>query len=283
MNWGKETVKLFIPPIMLELRRRLRPAPPAPAGPPLHRGMFQGPISSWEKAVASSDGWETSSLTDKTLEMALKVRDGLIEFEQDTVPRKKIVYSAPILAFIALVLSRHENKLDIVDFGGSLGTNYFQNRKVLRRLEKTQLTWNIVERPGLAELGSKHFAGPELMFYPSIEAAMKGNPPGRDSFLFSGSLQYLDDPLALLDKVVGLGAKIIAFDRLLVSPSENHEAYIQHLDPKIYYQTTFPVWCFSRERFIKHLTSKGFELVEHFTPNPDVHFDFCGMLFVRDP
>jgi putative methyltransferase (TIGR04325 family) len=270
----KRALRPFIPPVLMELRQRL-------AGKGRHGEGFVGPVPSWQDAVVRSDGWDASAITEKTLRLALQVRDGAIEFEQDTVPRKKIAYSVTTLAFIVLVLSRHRNSLDVLDFGGSLGTNYYQNRKILSSLAKTPFTWNVVERPVLAELGSKHFANSELKFYASLAEAMKSSPRGLDSFLFTGSIQYVDEPMALIESVVGMGATTIAFDRLLVSPTGSHEVFVQHPDPSTYYRATYPVWCFSRDAFIENLSARGFRLVEHFTGNPDAYFDHCGMLFVR--
>ena len=118
---------------------------------------FEGPFSSWEAAVSRSYGWDSPDITDKTLNAALKVRDGLIEFEQDLVASKNIVYSTTILAFLLLLLSRDKGNINIIDFGGGLGNSYVQNRKILRQLVATSVRWNIVERPVFVKLGMVHF------------------------------------------------------------------------------------------------------------------------------
>ena len=246
-------------------------------------GSFEGPTSSWEEATAQSDGWDASVITDKTLVMSQKVRDGLIVYAQDTIALDRIQYSDTILAFIALALARQTDHLEIVDFGGSLGTNYFQNRKILEYLDELQrpIIWNVIERPILATLGKEHFANAKLKFFSSLHEAIAGEGIRPDAFLFSGSLQYTDDPFCLLDQVMRAGAGILAFDRLLVSPTDSHQSFIQHPDPEKHYPATYPVWCFSKDLFIGNLTSKGFKLIEHFTTDPSAHFDHCGMIFVR--
>ena len=210
----------------------------------------------------------------------MKVSGGIIEFEQDTIIQDTINYSPTILAFIILALSRHKDKLDIIDFGGSLATNYFQNRKVLQHLEQTQFTWNVIERPVLAKLGREHLSNANLHFFSSLREAMNSSNGASDCFLFSGSLQYVAEPLVVLDEVIGLGAKLVALDRLLVSPEDGPQVFIQHPNPEMHYPATYPVWCFSKKAFIRNLVSKGFTLVDNFTHNPNAHFDHCGMIFV---
>src|SRR5439155_15459226 len=108
-------------------------------------------INSWQLAVDRSDGWDAAVITQKTLEAALQVRDGVVEWEQDTIVSRKILYSPAILALIILALARSNERLSIVDFGGNLATNYFQNRKILEHLAGMPVTWSIVERQILVD------------------------------------------------------------------------------------------------------------------------------------
>ena len=275
----RTAIKLLCPPVLWDLGRKIKSHLD---NDQLPNPLFRGPVDSWEEAVARSDGWDSSVITAKTLDLALKVRDGVIEFEQDTVIQRTINYSPTILAFIILTLARHKNRLSIIDFGGGLATNYFQNRRILQHLVDTPFMWNIIERPVFAQLGMQHLANSNLRFFLSLDEAVAELPDFPDAFLFSGSLQCVAEPMSLLDKAIALGAKTLAFDRLLVSPVSKHDVFIQHPDPQIYYPATYPVWCFSKDLFIQSLTSKGFSLVEHFTWNPDAHFDRCGMVFVSE-
>jgi putative methyltransferase (TIGR04325 family) len=233
--------------------------------------------------MARADGWDSPSITNKTLDSALRVRDGLAAFEQDGVVRPRILYSTTVLTFISLVLSLRPGHLDVIEFGGGLGTGYFQNRKILSNLTGVQISWNIVERPDLASLGSQYFEKPDLRFFSDIETAVAALNAAPEFFLFSGSLQCIAEPLSLLEQIIKLGVRVVAFDRLLVAPTREHAVFIQHPDPKIYYAATYPAWCFSKDLFISDLIAKGFTLIEHFTDSPQAYFDHCGMIFIRHP
>jgi putative methyltransferase (TIGR04325 family) len=266
------------PPILWELGHKLRSY--VDQSRPLPAEEFEGPIPSWDAAIARSDGWDEPSITTKTLASALKVRDGLAEFEQDGLVYERISYSPTVLAFIILALSRRTGQLNILEVGGGLGQGYFQNRKIMQNLCNVRIAWSIVERPDLAKLGTEYFAKSDLRFFSSMEIALHELDNAPEFVLFSGSLQYLAEPFDILDKITSAGAKILCFDRLLVSPTDQHAIFIQH-PPKILYQATYPTWCFSKDLFIENVVSRGFALVDHLTSNPKAEFDHCGMIFVR--
>jgi putative methyltransferase (TIGR04325 family) len=278
MAYTKTLLRAMTPPIVWQMARRVRARIPGSAA---RSKIFEGPFPSWKAAISISDGWDSPVIRDKTLAAALKVRDGVVEFEQDGNASNCIVYSPTILAFLLLTFSRQQENLSIIDFGGGFGSNYFQNRKVIRQLLGTRVQWNVVEQPAFASLGAEYFENAELKFYSTFAEALSSAGPGTDALLFSGSLQYLSEPLALLDEAIEADVRIFGFDRLLVSPFQEHAIFVQHPDVNAHYAATYPVWCFSKDAFVSHLTSRGFSLVEHFTRDPNLHFDHCGMVFVR--
>jgi len=277
---AKAVARSLCPPVLWNLGRsvktHLQPTPPSAP----HR-TFHGPYASWQEAVARSDGWDADVITARSLEAALKVRDGEIEWEQDTIPSRKIQYSPAILAMLAIAVQRRRDDLCVIDFGGNLATNYYQNRKILAQLAPTRVRWSIVERPVFAALGNEHFARDGLAFHSSLRDALRAAGRTPDAILFSGSLQCLADPLATLDEVVASGVGVLAFDRLIVSPADEHRVYVQSPDPDYYYPATYPTWCFGKQRFVDHLEANGYRLVEDFTLTPEREFDHCGMVFVR--
>jgi putative methyltransferase (TIGR04325 family) len=276
MLHAKDVIRSLSPPIIWRIASRLKSG-----SNELTPGGFEGPFSSWEEAVSRSDGWDSPLITEKTFAAALKVRDGLAAYEQDGLPRNSIIYSCTILSFLILSLSRSKHGIDIIDFGGGLGSNYIQNRAVLRHMAATPIRWNVVERPIIAKLGLENFRSDELFFYSSLQEAWLRSTPLPDSILFSGSLQYVASPFALLDEVISANLRIIALDRVLIAPRGDSAPFVQHPDRRVLYQATYPVWCFSRDKLILWFRDRGFELVEHFTSDREANFDHCGMIFVR--
>ena len=178
------------------------------------------------------------------------------------------------MAFLLIAAKHSEYGVDIIDFGGGLASNYYQHRRILARLGKNR--WSIIERPIFVKLGCEHFQSSEVTFCSSLADILWTDPK---AILFSGSLQCLVDPFRILAQVVASsGIDLVAIDRVLMSPSEYHAAFVQN--PSIY-AANYPVWCFSRDRMVEWFWENGFDLVEHFTSNPDAYFDHCGMIFAR--
>ena len=193
MRSGKEVAKFLIPPIMVEIVRLVREGM---VGVKSGRNEpFTGPFTNWVAARASSSGWDSDGITKKTLEVSLKVRNGEIAFQQDTIEYDRIIYSEPILAFLAICACHGKGEFDVVDFGGSLGTNFFQNRKLLdEAIVRGNCSWRIVERPQIANLGRQHFQTDYLRFFESVGEARAEFGKLPKSVLFSGSLQCLERP-----------------------------------------------------------------------------------------
>lgn len=269
---AKDTLRSLTPPIIWSLARQLKSSSKSSKS-----DSYDGPFPSWEAAVLHSNGWDSEEVTNKTLDVMIKVRDGLLEAEQDTVAKERIIYSVPILAFLLLVLSRNKNVLSFIDFGGGLGANYFQNRKLLGQLVTTKICWNIVERPIFEKLGIEHFQTSELNFFSMLGDALAKVTPTPGAILFSGSLQYVEEPFLLLEQTVDAGMDVIAFDRLPVSRGDGHAIYVQKLPRDVYGGATLPWREFSRDAFVGWFAEKRFTLVEFFEQD----FNHCGMIFVK--
>ncbi|HXQ13473.1 MAG TPA: methyltransferase, TIGR04325 family [Caulobacteraceae bacterium] len=255
-------LQLLTPPILWRLGRRLR------------RGPLEGPLGSWEAAAERASGWDSPGIVEQALEAALKVRDGAAAFERDSVARGSIIYSPTILAALLLAADRYR-ALNIIDFGGGLGSNYFQNLRLISALSAVPTSWNVVERAPLARLGVEQFQTAQLRFHEDLNAVRLEHPV----LLFTGSLQYVADAFALLEQVLDL-TDIIALDRVLVWGEPEHAFFVQRLDARRFGPVTLPTWCFAKDALIDWFAAHGFRLVEHFVGAPR-RFENCGMLFVR--
>ena len=98
----------------------------------------------WEEAENISTGYDTIEIIQKVQESALKVKNGKATYERDSFIFDEIQYSWPLLAGLMFAVAIHRGELKLLDFGGSLGTTYFQNKKFLDKLQL--VSWNIVEQ-----------------------------------------------------------------------------------------------------------------------------------------
>ena len=156
------------------------------------------------------------------------------------------------------VASANDYRLNLLDFGGSLGSSYYQNRFFLESLK--EITWNIVEQPTVAECGRKNFADEHLKFYGKIDEYLAENLPM--VALFSASLQYLSEPYKTLDRLFQKKIKFILIDRLVVNDHRDLIT-VQNVDPVIY-KASYPLWIFKEKNILDYFIKNNYDLVADF-------------------
>ena len=72
-----------------------------------------------------------------------------------------------LLSGLLWIAVRNNGKLNVLDFGGSLGSSYFQNKFFLDNL--TDVNWCIVEQPEFVRTGNEYFDDQKTSFFNSIE------------------------------------------------------------------------------------------------------------------
>lgn len=162
----KEFIKLFVPPLLVQGCRVLRGK--------LRNNSYglSGYYHTWGEAIHNSTGYDSEIILEKTKTALLKVKNGEAVYERDSVLFDKVQYAWPLLSSLMWVAAQAKGKLNVLDFGGSLGSTYFQNRAFLRRL--SDVRWNIVEQPKYVEMGKKWFEDDHLKFYLRIEDCLWG-------------------------------------------------------------------------------------------------------------
>jgi putative methyltransferase (TIGR04325 family) len=92
---------------------------------------FTGDYKSWEDAQKNSTGYSSPEILEKTRAAVLKVKAGQAEFERDSVAFDRPQHEFPLLAGLLRAAAAANGCLSVLDFGGSLGSTYFQSRKFL--------------------------------------------------------------------------------------------------------------------------------------------------------
>lgn len=260
----KQIVKDFVPPVLLKI----------------HQGItsqisFQGNYANWEEAKKASTGYDSDVILNKVKDALLKVKNGEAAYERDSVLFDEIQHSWPLLAGLLWIALQNRNKLNLIDFGGSLGSSYYQNKKFLLHLD--ELRWNIVEQKKFVECGKRYFENEHVNFYYDLDTCIKEQNP--DSILFSSVIQYIEDPYSLLEKVINIGFKYIIFDRTPFLEKGDERLTIQKVSPKIY-PASYPAWFFNEVKFLQFFSEK-YELVAEFESDDKANIPshFKGFIF----
>jgi putative methyltransferase (TIGR04325 family) len=248
MSVIKYFAKNLMPPAIISMLRYL-----------CRRGIwFKGDYESWEEASAKCSGYDAENILSKVLEATLKVKRGDAVFERDSVLFDEIEYAWPVLSGLMWAAARDEGRLNVLDFGGSLGSSYFQNRKFLQHLP--EIRWNVVEQEHYVLAGKEHIQDVYIRFYRTIHACLAENKP--NVVLLSSVLQYLPNPASILNLLMEIRAETLILDRTAyanygVMPSIK----IQTVSSKIY-TASYPCRFLSEHELIAELIKKNYVLVE---------------------
>lgn len=223
-------------------------------------GYF-GEYKNWNEARAKSSGYDSSEIIEKVKNSALKVKRGEAAYERDSVLFSKTEANWNMLGPLLLIASENKNSLSVLDFGGSLGTSYYQNSPFMSHVD---LKWTIIEQPKFVEYGKKYFEDETLKFFDNPDE-YKNKP---DVVILSSSLQYLETPYQTLEKIVSTGVKYILINKTPFSEKTYDIVTVQKI-PSHIYEASYPSWIFSLNKFFDFMASKKYRLLSEIGSRKD--------------
>jgi putative methyltransferase (TIGR04325 family) len=242
-----ENIREIFPPVALRLYQNLS-----------QKRVFTGNYKTWEEARKASGGYDSDVILNKVKDSLLKVKNGEAVYERDSVLFDEVQYSWPLLAGLLWVASRENNSLNMIDFGGSLGSTYYQNIKFLSHLK--ELKWSIIEQKRFVECGKRYFENDHLRFYRDLNECIGERSP--NAVLFSSVLQYLEKPYDFLAEVLDNKFKYILVDRTSFLEKGEDRITVQKVPPEIY-PASYPAWFFDLAKFLNFF-SKDYDLLADF-------------------
>jgi hypothetical protein len=202
----------------------------------------EGHYSSWSEAVAESRGYDAENLV-RVRKAALQVKAGQAAFERDGVTFAEPEVSWPALACLLTVGAEQGGRLDVVDFGGSLGSFYYQHRGFWSELGMVR--WRVVEQPAWVQVGRAEFESEELRFYSTIEAA-EAEREAPQVLLLSAVLPYLPDPQRFMADVSKRRFVAVVIDRTgMLREGGRDRLTVQRVRPPLFH-ASYPCWFFTR-------------------------------------
>lgn len=206
---------------------------------------YSGTFNNWEEARISSKGYNDLKILRKVKNSTKQVLNGKAVYERDGVVFFKSDFSYQLLATILRASTENKNECKIIDFGGSLGSSYYQNQGFLKSIKN--LKWIVVEQDNYVRIGNKYFSNKNLKFYESFEKALhylkKPN-----IVIISGTIQYMPDPYLVLNKIINSDADYILIDRSPFILNGKTKLTVQKIPKKIV-KSSYPIWLFNEEEF----------------------------------
>lgn len=231
---------------------------------------YKGDFSSFEDAAKLCKGYAAKEVFEKTCETALKVKNGEFVFERDSVGFLELKYSSEVLEALQSIAKENNNQLQLTDFGGSLGSSYFQYRYFLESLQK--ISWKVIELPNIVKFGKENMEDGNLMFVSNLQIAEEKE---KSAVLFSSStFQYVSHPFHIVDEIIANEYPYILLDRIAFVNGNKHLLTIQETKEEIY-EATYPAWFFNEQIFLKYFEDRGYKLKSDFK-------SYCDLPMVID-
>lgn len=219
---------------------------------------WSGDYTSWQHAQKSCVGYNADNILQKVRDATLMVKNGEAVYERDSVIFNTIEYSYPLLAALLWVAAKNEGKLNVIDFGGSLGSTYFQNKRFLDSLKEVQ--WNIVEQANYVKCGQELIQDKTLKFYHTIEEVISKFKT--DILVISGTIQYIEDPYSLIQRLIPCNMPYIIVDNTPFNFENRDRLTVQKVPPSIY-SASYPCWFLNYKKVIQAFNTKYNIVTEH--------------------
>lgn len=205
-----------------------------------------------------SGGYESEAILDKTKNALLKVKNGEAAYERDSVLFEKKVYPYSVISALLYSVVECGNQLNVIDFGGSLGSTYYQVRDLIP--PAVRLHWSVVEQENYVRCGQSFFEDAILKFHFTIEESMKAQKA--DILLLSSVLQYLEKPHDFLEEIKKYDFKYIIVDRTAFIMADRPDRLTLQVVPPEIYEAHYPAWFFNEKRLLQHF--EGYEVKMEF-------------------
>lgn len=260
----KQFIKSLIPPILIDIYRKYNQS----------KYGWQGNYGNWAEAQKASTGYDSDEILQKVRSSLLKVKNGEAVYERDSVIFDEIQYSWPLLAGLMFASAKSRGVLKVLDFGGSLGSTYFQNKKFLDEMD--EVSWSVVEQKHFVDVGKQEFEDDRLRFYYDVKSCVEKEKP--NVLLLSSVLQYIEKPYELLDDILKYDFEFIIFDRTSFG-NANKDLIKLQVVPESIYNASYPCWFFDFNKLISYF-EESYKLIEVFDGNDGKNHEYKFKGFV---
>lgn len=225
-------------------------------------GWFDG-YTNWHEVEKLCKGYDDALIFEKVKKASVEVKKGNAVFERDSVLFYEAEYNPDFLKIIEQIASENNNEVHVLDFGGALGSLYYQYKPKLAKFPN--VSWSVIEQKHFVEFGKKELENEQLRFYYTIEECITNNSK-INMVLLSSVISYIKDPYELLNTVLKLNCKYILIDKNIFTDHEQDILTRQIVPPAIY-DASYPCWILNKNKLIKFMSANYTLQTEYFPYN----------------
>tara|TARA_B100000965_G_scaffold3332_1_gene2645 strand:- start:457 stop:1272 length:816 start_codon:yes stop_codon:yes gene_type:complete len=160
-------------------------------------------FDTYQNATAGGKNYKNHKLIKVVIAKSIKYRESL--------KNNKTLDLMSLRSFFALSLLPDSPQINVLDFGGGAGNHYYLARKLID--DNVKINWHVVETDSFVEeINKQGLQSSELKFFTSIDSAAKSIE--RFNLIYANSsLQYTNNPLNFLEKLLKVNSDFIFFTR----------------------------------------------------------------------
>ena len=227
---------------------------------------FFGDYKLWEDARREAGGYDKPSILSRTEAAMREIIAGRASFERDSVILNKPEYPWPLISSLLSTAIGSKGRLAVLDFGGSLGSSYYQCRPFIQSIP--ELGWAVVEQEHYVDSGRREFAlGPVTFYQYPAEACLAAKP---NVLLLSSVLPYLPDPYQKFRELLELGVPQVVVDRTFFLRRPGERLTVQVV-PEWIYPASYPAWFLDEAKVKAIAREAGYEMVAEFPALDENH------------
>jgi putative methyltransferase (TIGR04325 family) len=185
----KEFLRQFAPPILVDFYRKL---------------SVDGESLYWKLIGTDKKGSNKASYEDEELVKVVVEKNSIFRSQLKSEKIFELDSTRILIPFLAM--ARKDN-LNVLDFGGGAGHHH----AVIESFLGENIRWNIVETEAMVREASR-LSSESLRFFCNIEDAAR-ELDDIDLIFTSSALQYCENPLGTLSKLVRLNARYLFVTR----------------------------------------------------------------------
>jgi len=218
---------------------------------------WQGDYPSWSAAVRASQGYAAETILERVASATTALIRGEVKAERDGV-----TFDVPLYHFSLLTVLYHQairqNALGVIDFGGGLGSVYWNNYKFL--IDIKALHWCVVEQPAFVRYGQENVTDNVLSFHLDVDNALAALPCQPSVVFLGGVLQYLQSPEKMLESLLVHQVPIVFIDRTVFNDHNSQRLTVQKTSGVIG-NTSYPCWLLDYQSLCDLAKKYGYELI----------------------
>lgn len=208
-------------------------------------------FATWEEGEAACDkyglGYQSDTIFEQVKAATQIVRNNEGVYEQDGIVYNKLLINYELMSSFMYICAK-DGYLNVIDFGGSLGSTFFRYRNVFSKLN---VKWTVIEQKHFVDYGKEEV--PEVQFKYYLEECEDDS----NVVLLSGVLSYLENPYEILDRIVSKKIKYIIVDEQAFSKEDVDIIRLQNV-PESIYKAVYPARLFSLTKFSDFFKKNGY-------------------------